>query len=92
MGELNFEWALNKLKQGKKIFRTGWNGKGMFIVLQEGYLDGIPANSNTANALKIQVGTALKFLPYIMMKTVAGSYVPWVASHTDILSSDWDVL
>lgn len=28
-------------------------------------------------------------LPYIYMKTASGNFVPWVASHTDILSSDW---
>ncbi len=28
-------------------------------------------------------------LPYIYMKTVQGDLVPWLASQTDILSSDW---
>lgn len=28
-------------------------------------------------------------LPYIFMTTVTGDRVPWVASHTDLLASDW---
>lgn len=27
--------------------------------------------------------------PYVFMKTVDGDLVPWVASQTDLLSSDW---
>jgi hypothetical protein len=27
--------------------------------------------------------------PYIFMKTVDGDLVPWVASQTDILATDW---
>lgn len=28
-------------------------------------------------------------LPYIFMSTVSGDTVPWLASQTDILASDW---
>ena len=31
---MNFGEALEKLKQGKKVCRKGWNGKGIFIELQ----------------------------------------------------------
>jgi uncharacterized protein DUF2829 len=31
-------------------------------------------------------------LPYIYMKTVEGNLVPWLASQTDILARDWDVV
>lgn len=30
--------------------------------------------------------------PYIYMKTATGDLVPWLASQTDILASDWVVL
>ena len=33
---MNFGKALDALKQSKKVCRSGWNGKGMFIYLQEG--------------------------------------------------------
>lgn len=31
-------------------------------------------------------------LPFLYMKTADGETVPWVASHTDLLASDWIVL
>lgn len=34
---MNFGQALEKVKAGDKIFRHGWNGKGMFVVYQKGY-------------------------------------------------------
>ena len=45
---MNFGQALEKVKAGYKIFRHGWNGKGMFVVYQKGYPDGIPCNLQTA--------------------------------------------
>ena len=30
---LNFGQAIEALKQGKRIARQGWNGKGMFLFL-----------------------------------------------------------
>lgn len=29
----NFGWALERLFEGKRVQRTGWNGKGMWIAL-----------------------------------------------------------
>ena len=31
-------------------------------------------------------------LPYIYMSTVTGQLVPWLASQTDMLSEDWDLV
>lgn len=30
-------------------------------------------------------------LPYIYMSTVTGDLVPWLASQTDVLATDWQV-
>ena len=89
---MNFGEALDKLKAGWRVGRVGWNGKGMWIVLQKGYPDGVPINQNTADATGIPLGTVIRFLPYIMMRTVDGSFVPWLASQTDILADDWTVV
>lgn len=91
MEPLDFGWALRRLRAGDKMARSGWNGKGMWIVLQKAYPDGIPINKNTAEATGMTEGTICKFLPYIMMKTADGSFVPWLASQTDILATDWEV-
>jgi len=34
-------------------------------------------------------GTVCRFLPYLMMRTAQGDFVPWLASQTDILADDW---
>lgn len=34
MHPTNFEFALQVLRLGGKVARTGWNGKGMWIALQ----------------------------------------------------------
>jgi len=31
-------------------------------------------------------------LPYIYMRTVQGDFVPWLASQTDMLATDWAVV
>ena len=31
---LGFDWAIIALKAGKRVTRTGWNGKGMWLELQ----------------------------------------------------------
>ncbi|MFD4858485.1 DUF2829 domain-containing protein [Streptomyces atratus] len=89
---MDFGEALSLLKQGRRVTRAGWNGNGMFVVLQRGYPEGIPINKNTAEATGILEGTILRFQPYLMMSTVDGSFVPWVASQTDILTNDWFLL
>lgn len=87
--DIDFSVALTLLKQGKKVQRIGWNGKGMWIVLQVGYPKGTPINSNTAQATGLPQGTVCRFLPYIMMFTAQKTFVPWVATHTCLLAKDW---
>lgn len=88
-GLASFSEALVAVKNGAKIARQGWNGKGMFVVYQKGYPDGIAINKNTSEATGIPEGEVRKFLPYLMMCTAAGDFVPWLASQSDILSNDW---
>lgn len=89
--QFGFELALKFLKSGYRVARRGWDGKGMWLVLQKGYPDGIPINKNTADATDIAEGTVCRFLPYLMMKTADNdaTFVPWLASQTDLLSEDW---
>jgi hypothetical protein len=89
---MDFGKALEALKQGKRVARAGWNGKGMWLAYQKAYPDGIAINANTAEATGLPQGTVCKFLPYLMMKTVDNSFVPWLASQTDVLAEDWSVV
>lgn len=89
----SFGYALAHLERGHKVTRQGWNGQGMYVVLQAGYPDGIPVNANTARATGLPEGTTATFRPYLMMKTIhENEFVPWVASQTDLLAHDWAVI
>lgn len=81
--------ALLAAQDGARIARSGWNGNGMFVVYQKGYPDGIAINANTAEATGIEEGTVCRFLPYLMLRTVDGAFVPWTVSQTDALAEDW---
>ena len=78
---MNFGEALEAVKSGNLISREGWNGKGMWLAYQK-----------AAEATGVPEGTICKFLPYLMMKTVDGSFVPWLASQTDVLAEDWGIV
>lgn len=90
---VNFSVALAMLKDGRKMRRAGWNGKGMFIFLQPGYPEGIGANANTAKALGVDEGTVISTRPYLAMWDAQGMVVTgWLASQTDLLAEDWEAV
>jgi hypothetical protein len=88
---MDFGTALGLLKNGFRVTRTGWNGPGQYVTHQAGYPDGVTINANTSAATGVPEGTTAVFRPYLLMRTVDGSFVPWVASQTDLLTADWTV-
>jgi len=86
MTEFTFSDALYAIKEGYKMARKGWNGKGMFIFL----VPGSTFKVNRPPLLGIyDEGTEINYRSHIDMKTADGSIVPWIASQSDILSDDW---
>ena len=80
---MDFGGAVQELKKGKRLVRKGWNGKGIFIELQ------VPTEKSKMTS------------PYIYIDTTGlqteneqapKSLVPWLASQTDILADDWEIL
>ena len=90
MGELlNFGDALMLLKNGQKVARLGWNGKGMFLFLVPGSVFKV----NRPPLLGIYPeGTEISYCPHIDMRTADGKIVPWLASQTDVLAEDWQIV
>lgn len=89
---MTFGLAIEAAKKGKRIARAGWNGKGMFVVYQKGYPDGIPCNKNTAEAFGYKEGDLFKCRPYLQMRCADGSHQMWLASQSDILEEDWQII
>ena len=88
---VRFGEALRLMKQGKRMTRKGWNGKGLSIVYQKGYPQGIPCNKQTAEARGMNEGDLFKCEPYFQISTVDGSHAMWVPSIRDCLAEDWEV-
>jgi hypothetical protein len=77
---MTFQDALDQLMIGVRITRQGWNGKGMWLqrVDEGSFTDGDRSVRNLE--------------PFIVMKTVQDKYIPWLASQSDMLAEDWDVV
>lgn len=43
-------------------------------------------------SLQVPDANSKMSLPYIYMKTACGNLVPWLASQTDMLAEDWQIL
>ena len=86
---MNFGLAIEAAKKGAKITRRGWNGKGMYLYyVPEGRY---PARTDAAKSIATEDGK-VDYGAYIAMKTAQGNVVPWLASQTDILADDWEVV
>ncbi|MGG1659518.1 DUF2829 domain-containing protein [Brevibacillus sp. NRS-1366] len=82
---MNFGQAIEALKQGEKVARTGWNGKGMWLFLVSQLSLDVPINGGRNTFF-----TGMQ--PFICMKTADEKFVPWLASQTDMLAEDWLVV
>lgn len=83
---MDFGSALHYIKQGQKLTREGWNGKGMFIFL----VPGSTFEVNRAPLLGVYPeGTVINYQPHIDMRTAEGTVVPWLASQSDLMAEDW---
>lgn len=75
---VSFGVALEALKEGKRVSRAGWNGKGMWLTL-------IRAGNAMCQGFAMQ--------DCIGMKTATNVMQPgWLASQADMLAEDWEVL
>ena len=86
---LTFGEAIEALKAGQKLARTGWNGKGMFVY----YVPAAhyPAQTGVAKAY-FGEDTKVHYNAYIAIKNTNESVSTWIASINDILAEDWAIV
>lgn len=84
---MNFGQAIESLKEGKKVARKGWNGKGIFIYY-------VPADSypTRTEIAKKEFGDTVLYNPYFAIKNVNGTVSTWVPSINDCLAEDWCIV
>ncbi len=91
---LDFGQAIKALKDGLRVARAGWNGKGMYLWL-------LPAETVRADwcreprlkRIAEANGGAVECLGSIRMLTADRKVLTgWLASQTDILSEDWEIV
>lgn len=105
---MDFGDAIRALKDGQRVRRTGWNGKGMWLGLTWGTTIPIGlARAGAAEWLRKEleaegftgsnrtgpIAETMVIGSHIDMRAADGSLViGWLASQTDMLTDDWEVV
>lgn len=79
---MNFGQAIAEMKDGEKVRRSGWNGKGIFIEIMFPSVDSYMTHEYI-------------FIDTTGLETTnpdaPKNRVPWFASQTDMLADDWEI-
>lgn len=83
---LTFGLAIEAMKKGAKVARTGWNGKGLFAyyVPPASY----PVQTGAAKG-HFGEGAMVPYNAYFAIKNVDETVSTWVPSINDCLADDW---
>jgi hypothetical protein len=78
--------ALARLREGRKVQRAGWNGKGMWIKLVQ--TETYPAGNLCGHPFE----NPIDVMAHICLYTADGKWQPgWVCSQEDLLATDWQL-
>lgn len=88
MNELGIGWALEQMRNGKRVRRPGWNGRGMFLFLVGG--EDWDIDPDSVSGERVDFVETTEKAPFIAMKTADDKIVPWLCSQTDLLADDWE--
>ena len=88
---LNFGLALEALKLGKKVTRPGWNGKNMYLYLQEGSTINQVRNNHLDSIIAEKGSVTIN--AHIDMKCADGTIsVGWRPTNLDMFADDWQII
>ena len=83
---MDFGKALEALKSGSKVARSGWNGKGLSVELQ------VPDAHSKMTLPYLFMNYPATPASDTAPENHINAPVPWLASQTDILAEDWIVV
>ena len=99
LSAMDFGDAIEVLKQGGAIRRSGWNGKGLFVVKQiPAHIesDVIPKMQSLPQAAKDQIMRTKGFIDYtsqcLIYNENTGRADSWVPSISDVFAQDWEIV
>ena len=79
--------AIRLMKDGYCVQRLGWNGKNMYLYIEE------MVPSQDSSYWETDSDSPPRFDPVIVMRTATGTHQPgWLASQADLLANDWQVV
>jgi len=86
---MKFYEVLKSVMEGNKAYRKGWNGKNMFIYLENGSV--IPKSKVNNDTLRFSLtDKEVTINPHIDLKNSKGELqVGWSPSQEDLLADDW---
>ena len=96
--QVNFGEAIEALKQGKRVTRSGWNGKGLFIFMQvpsEISEDIVPKMQSLPQSVKDEFakrGGSIRYSNQMALVNIDNSINGWAPSSSDTLAEDWIIL
>lgn len=103
---LDFGQAIKALKEGKRVARAGWNGKGLFVFMQVPSIipmETVPKMQSLPQAVKdeferrFQSARDIKFATINYKNQLAlvspdNTITSWAPSVSDALEEDWCIL
>lgn len=88
---MDFSSALNALKGGFKVSRSGWNGTGMYVYLVPENRYAPTTDAGRKIAAKHEDGN-VPYRAYFALKTAEEDVATWVPSSSDLLAADWELV
>lgn len=99
LSNLSFSVAITLLKAGYAVRRTGWNGKGMFIIKQvPAHIesDVIPKMQSLPQSAKDLILKGKGFIDYtsqcLIYNENTGRADSWTPSISDVFAEDWEIV
>jgi Protein of unknown function (DUF2829) len=95
---MNFGKAIESLKEGKKVAREGWNGKGLFVFMQipsEIPEEVIPKMQSLPQSVKDEFarrGGSISYSNQMALVNPNNSINGWSPSSSDTLAEDWTIV
>lgn len=94
--DLDFGGALEYLRQGLRLSRSGWNSKGQYIYMTNGSnvtYRHLKENKRKMIRNSFDEDDLVEIMPHIDMKNAQNQIIiGWAPTQTDMLSNDWYIV